>query len=306
MPSRRPLARRTVLAALSTSVVGCVGVLDGSGGGSPADVPSPAPRPDREITAEEFVLVVSVSADEEWIGPYIPSQEGVDPDPELAMLRPMVETPSGDRVGVDAETGEAVQEVAEASVQGAGRTRTVMILGHPRLEVTISGDALLRTIRAHGHRPETVPYDLRVLVDTEPYLERTEEGVIVHGRASHSVERTTDDEGPVLAHADVELAPWSIAAEPADEPLWALVDLEAPLDPAAIDLESVRFNDVPVVESARSEPIVQERDGRTVAAFAFPREEIADLLDPGPHEISVSGTVGNSVFVGMAPFDVEG
>lgn len=179
MRNRLATRRRLLAAAGGTTILliaGCLDLGGGSNGNSLVeDVPTPGPGPNREIAASQFVLTFSATPDSEWIEPYTRSRGPYAEEPRLALLQPLVETPEGDRAGVHPETGEIIQEVEASSVQGAGFSRSVRIFGQTRLDVSISAQALLRTIRAHGHEPETVQCDLEVTVEIEPYVERSEE-----------------------------------------------------------------------------------------------------------------------------------
>ena len=116
------------------------------------------------------------------------------------------------------------------------------------------------------------------------------------------------DDHPALVAAEVELAPAQLNARSEGEFVFAWLSFEE-ADPNDLAIETVTLDRVPAISDDQygfvRDPPTNNRRGTPSVRVAFPREELIETLGEGDHNITVSGVVENSTFLGSAELTIR-
>ncbi|QPV64830.1 hypothetical protein I7X12_09595 [Halosimplex litoreum] len=230
------------------------------------------------------------------------------PGPEI-----LVETPDGKRAGVVPETGELVNEIDGAIINGPASSPTVSVPASEDISVSITAKRFRRHLRDHGvEPPEYVLYDRTVIVDDGSDVVERDGFPFIEGRTTHRAPGVagTDDEQPAITVAPVEVNPPRI--NPKSNGKWVTAWIGLPKESSVDDLllEATTLASVPAVSDEQygfvKNPETEVRDGKRYVKVKFPRQPLVDELGTGEHAAGLTGQVGNTTFHGSAALEIKG
>jgi len=277
---------------------------------------------DAKVTAERDVADIIENIDDsadrvisivaEYVRTYL--KEAINhteepiPGPEI-----LVETPGGKRTGVIPETGELVNEIDGAIINGPASNPTVSVPASEDISVSITAKRLRRHLRDHGvEPPEYVLYDRTVIVDDGSDVVERDGVPFIEGRTTHRAPGVagTDDEQPAITGAPIEIKPPQINAKSNGK--WVTAWIGLPKESSVDDLllEATTLASVPAVSDEKygfvKNPETEARDGKRYVKVKFPRQPLVDELGAGEHAAGLTGQVGNTTFHGSATLEIKG
>lgn len=234
----------------------------------------------------------------------------------LPPLDVQVRMDDGRTIGTDPQSGEVINEIESGRVSGTLTRRHVTVPLREAgsiAEVAVSADRLKAAIRERGKTPPAeIPYDQELIIEDDPTL-TTEDGVTrIEGRQKIKTASTTDADSttrPIVANANVTLEPSVLRPKSNGKFVTTYMRFTGDVDPTEVQLSSVVMNGVHAVDDEQygfvKNPPAERRDGEEAVMVKFPRKDVIDSLDVGRQELTVSGVVGDTPFIGSGTVELK-